>query len=412
MNADISDPNVYGRAVPHAEFARRRQESPVSWVDEVSLERRSRQGTARTRGAGYWCVTTHALVVAVSRQPEVFSSAAQGAFLSDPKSREDLERNRQLLINMDAPEHLVVRRFVGGVFTNRLVQGLRDSIARHVHEIIERVQAAGEFDAVRAVCAELPLLVLCDLLGIVQADRSAILAWSNDIVGFDDAEYGGGDADVYRRALGNAVAYAGDEIVARRRSPRDDLLSQITHCEIDGRRLTDAELRFLWILLVIGGNESTRHLLSGSLLALAEWPQERDRLIADGRLMRTAVDELLRWVSPVMHFRRTASVDTELGGQKIRAGDKVVLCYISANRDETVFAEPQHLRLDRSPNPHLAFGVGPHFCLGAALARLEAAVLLDALRPHLLKWRIDGPAQRMSSNFMNGLKSLRIRIES
>ena len=412
MSTDISDPSLYGREVPHEEFARRRQESPVSWIEEVSLEIRSRQGTARTRGGGYWCVATHALVTAVSRQPAVFSSAAQGAFLSDPKSREDLERNRQLLINMDAPEHTAVRRFVGGVFTNRLVQGLRVSVDRHVHALIARVRAAGEFDAVRALCAELPLLVLCDLLGIAQGDRSAILAWSNDIVGFDDAEYGGGDADVYRRALGNAVAYAGDEIAARRRAPRDDLFSQITHCEIDGRRLTDAELRFLWILLVIGGNESTRHLLSGALLALAEWPQQRDRLVADGQMVRTAVDELLRWVSPVMHFRRTASVDTELGGQRIRAGDKVVLCYISANRDETVFADAQQLRLDRSPNPHLAFGVGPHFCLGAALARLEAAVLLDALRPHLAKWRISGPVRRMSSNFMNGLKSLPIRIEA
>jgi len=187
-------------------------------------------------------------------------------------------------------------------------------------------------------------------------------------------------------------------------------VSHLVTCELEGGQLTDDEFGHLWIMLVVAGNESTRQLLSGSLLALLEWPAERARFAADPTLVHSAVEELLRWVSPIMQFRRTAMCDTELEGQPIRAGDKVVLCYISANRDEAIFAQPDQLDIGRNPNPHVAFGVGPHGCLGGALARMEMATLLEEVLPYLDELEVAGPPVRLRSNFMSGMKSLPLRF--
>jgi cytochrome P450 len=403
----LADPATYAAGVPHAEFARRRGEAAVSWVDEPALSYHSAAaGTRIRKGTGYWAVTRHAPVVAASRSPAVFSSAAQGAFLTDPRTVEDLERARQLLSNMDAPQHGCIRRHVTAAFTPKAVQAIADSIRCHAGALVAQAVAAENFEAVATLAAELPLLVLVDLLGMPRDDRGLLLRWSNNLVGFDDPEYGGGSLDAYRRTFREAFGYAMQLAAARRRDPRDDLVSRLVTGEVDGHRLSDAEFCQLWLLLVIAGNETTRHLLSGGLLALAQWPGERDRLAADPALTPSAVDELLRWVTPIMQFRRTAVVDTELAGQPIRAGDKVVLYYVSANRDEAVYREPDRLDLRRRPNPHLAFGVGPHYCVGSHLAHLEARALLDALRPHLPGLRLAGPVVRLESSFMNGIKSL------
>jgi cytochrome P450 len=403
----LADPVTYRTGVPHGEFARRRREAPVAWVEEPELRYHSeRDGVRVRRGSGYWAVTRHATVVAAARAPDRFSSSARGAFLADPKTPADLERARQLLVNMDAPEHSRIRRYVTAAFTPREVGALTAGIRAHAADLVARSVVDGEFEAVAALAAELPLLVLADLLGVPRSDRSLLFDWSNNLVGFDDPAYGGSSLDAYRRTFADAFGYARDMAAQRRRSPRADLVSRLVASEVDGRRLTDAEFCQLWLLLVIAGNETTRHLLSGSLLALAESPDQCAKLAADPSLTPRAVDELLRWVSPIMQFRRTCTVDTELAGQPIRAGDKVVLYYVSANRDERVFAGPDRLDLTRRPNPHLAFGVGPHFCLGSHLAHLEAQVLLDTLRPHLCRLRLAGPVVRLESTFMNGIKAL------
>ncbi len=312
---------------------------------------------------------------------------------------------------MDDPEHARVRRFVAAAFSPRTIAGLRDGIRRHASALVEDLRRRDEFDAVRDLAAELPLRSLADLLGVPPADRGLLYRWSNSLVGFDDPEVGGGRIEDYKRTFGEAFAYALEQAEARRRQPGRDLVSGLVQAEVDGERLGDRELCNLWLLLVVAGNETTRHLLSGSLQALAEWPDQRDRLLAAPRLLPGAVEELLRWVSPVMQFRRTAIVDTWLGGQRIREGDKVVLYYVSANRDEEVFEDPMRLDLARQPNPHLAFGVGPHFCLGAHLARLEAAALLEALRPHLAAFELVRPPARLASNFVNGVKSMPARFD-
>ena len=406
----LSDPTIYGAGIPHHEFARLRQEAPVTWVEEDPQRLCSLSGTARTQDAGYWAVTRHAAVVAVSRQPQLFSSAFRGAFFADPKSRPDLERTRQLLINMDAPQHTIVRRIVTEAFTPRAIRQLQDNIRIHAQSIVERVLRQEQFDAVRDLAAELPLLVLADMLGMPREDRSLMFKWSNNLVGFDDPEYGGGNIDAYQRTFVEAFDYARDLAACKRRRPSDDLVSMLVKSEIDGRHLTESEFCHLWILLVVGGNESTRHLLSGTLVSLVEWQCERDRLVAHPELIPIAVEELLRWVSPIMQFRRTAIKDVEFHGQRIKEGDKVVLYYVSANRDEEVFENSARLDLVRTPNPHLAFGVGSHFCLGAHLARLEAATLIDELRPHLSKLELVGPIVRLESNFMNGIKSIPARF--
>lgn len=407
----LADPATYAVAVPHDEFARRRKAAAVAWVEEPELAVRSRnEGTSVRKGPGFWAVTRHATVVEVARDPATFSSAAGGAFLADPRTREDLARARQLLVNMDVPEHTRVRRYVTAAFTPRAVKALAGAVRAHSAALVARVARQDAFDAVADLAAELPLLVLADLLGIPRTDRHLLLRWSNNLVGFDDPEYGGGSVDAYRRTFQEALGYADELYRRRRQAPGDDLTSRLATADVDGLRLAPAEFGQLWLLLVIAGNETTRHLLSGALLALTEWPEQCDRLAADPQLTSPAVDELLRWVSPTMQFRRTAVRNTVLDGQPLQAGDKVVLYYISANRDEEVFAEPDRLDLGRRPNPHLAFGVGPHYCLGSHLAHLEAATLLDTLRPYLPRLRRVGPTVRLASSFVNGIKSLPLTV--
>jgi hypothetical protein len=405
----LADPATYRTGPPHREFARRRREAPVGWVAEVPLPRRSTT-TGTQRVGGYWAVTRHPTVVAVSRAPDRFSSAAGGAFLADPASPEDLERTRQLLVGIDPPEHTWLRRMVTMAIPPAAVRRLQPAIAGHVRALVARVVAGDDFDAVTELAAELPLLVLADLLGVPRQDRGLFLRWSNQLVGFDDPAFGGGDVKQFKAALAESFGYACQAARAKRRNPGEDVVSRLVTAELDGRRLTEREFCHLWLLLVVAGNETTRHLISGGLDLLADRPRLARRLAARPDLVTGAVEELLRWVTPIMQFRRTAMCDTVLDGQPVRAGDKVVLYYISANRDETVFPDPDRFDPARSPNPHLAFGAGPHFCLGSQLARVEATALFGALAGHLGRLRRAGPAVRLESHFMNGLRALPVRF--
>lgn len=407
---DIAHPGTYAVGVPHEEFSRRREHEPVAWVPEPLLWRHSSGGRIASQGSGFWAATTHEAVLSASRRSQDFSSGAKGVFLTDPRTPGDLRLTRQLLVNMDAPQHGRIRKLVTSVFTPRAVRELAGSVTAHAESLVEKVVRAGDFDVVTDLASELPLLVLSDLLGMPAEDRHQLYRWSNHLVGFDDPEYGGGDVDAYRTTMAEAFSYALKLGMQRREHPTGDLISLLANAEVDGERLSDREFCNFWLLLVVAGNETTRHLTAGSLQALVEHPGQRDALVSGAAPVSSAVEELLRWITPIMQFRRTAVQDTELCGQPIAAGEKVVLFYISANRDAAVFSDPQRLDLSRDPNPHLSFGIGPHFCLGAHLARLELAALLTAIRPHLPRLELTGPVVRLESNFVNAVKSMPARI--
>lgn len=407
----LSDPATFVAGVPHAEFARLRRTEPVSWVDEVGLVRRGPDGTVAVRhGTGFWAVTRHAAVLAASRDTEVFSSGAGGAFLADPSTREQLDRTRQLLVNMDAPEHVRLRKVMTAGINPRIVRALRAGIAAHAERLAAAVVAAPGFDVVADLAAELPVTVLADLLGMPHADRHLMLRWSNNLVGFDDPEYGGGDVETYRQTFVEAFGYARAMAQEKRRLPDDGMVSLLVNGAPAGGSLTDREFCQAWVLLIAAGNETTRHAISGGLAALMDHPDQAARLAAEPELVPRAVEEILRWVTPIMQFRRTATRDVELDGVAIAAGDKVVLHYVSANRDERVFTDPFRFDVGRDPNPHLAFGTGPHYCLGAGLAREELTALLHQLAAHLPRLEPTGPAVRLASNFVNGTKSMQARF--
>jgi cytochrome P450 len=314
-----------------------------------------------------------------------------------------------MMLNMDPPDHTNLRRIISRVFTPRAVAELMGSIEGYAKAIVAAVAEKGEVDFVEEVAAEMPLLVLADVLGVPAEDRHLLFDWTNRLIGYDDPEFGGDDAG-FRSAFTDMFAYAAEKTKEKRANPGEDVWSRIVNAEVDGERLSRTELERFFQLLVVAGNETTRNHLTGALYALSLHPAEWARLRGDLSLMPGALDEVLRWWPPVIQFRRTATRDTELAGQPIAEGDKVVIFYASANRDEAIFADPDRFDITRDPNPHLSFGVGPHFCLGAALAKLEAKVLLTELFARLPDLEVAGPPERLRSNFINGIRHLPVRF--
>ena len=399
----LGDPDTYAKAMPYETFARLRREAPVAWIDEPA---RPEHGVEA--GPGFWAVTRHADVDAVSRDQATFSSWRGTTFLHDPKPHE-VPLLRQMMLNMDPPEHTNLRRIVSRVFTPRAVAELVGSIEGYAATVVDRIAPNGEADFVEEVAAEMPLLVLADVLGIPGSDRHLLFDWTNRLIGYDDPEFGG-DEKQFRSAFAEMFAYAAEETEKKRATPGDDVWSRIVNAEVDGERLTPGELDRFFQLLVVAGNETTRNHLTGGLYALSLHPDQWARLRRDPDLLPRALDEVLRWWPPVIQFRRTATKDTTLAGQPIAEGDKVVIFYASANRDETVFDDPDRFDIDRDPNPHLSFGIGPHFCLGATLAKLEARVMLTELFRRLPDLEVAGAPERLRSNFINGIRHLPVRF--
>ncbi len=394
-DVDILDPERYIADVPHEALALLRQTAPVFWHPEPT-------------GPGFWAVTKHRDVFAVSTDARTFSSARGGALLRDPDSEQDLQQMQLMMLNMDPPRHTKLRNLVSKGFTPRVIARLEGQIRAVTTRTIDRIASRGTCEFVTEVAAELPLQVIAEMMGIPLADRHTVFDWSNRLIGFDDPEYNT-SAEDGTIAAAEMYAYANGLALERKRAPQDDLVSVLMHAEVDGERLTETEFDVFFLLLTVAGNETTRNLLSGGLLALIEHPGERARLLADPSLLPSAVEEMLRWVSPVMQFRRTATGDTEIRGQKVRAGDKVVVYYASANRVEVVFASAYRFDIRRAPNEHLAFGVGTHFCLGSNLARLEIRILFEELLRRLPDIELAGPVRRLRSNFINGIKAMPVR---
>jgi cholest-4-en-3-one 26-monooxygenase len=311
-----------------------------------------------------------------------------------------------MMLNMDPPLHTRYRRLVNKGFTPRMVRDLEASIHRSADAIIDRVSAAGQADFVTDLSAELPLQVIAELLGVPPEDRQKMFDWSNRMVGGEDPEYQL-QADMATNAAMELYAYASELFGQKQIDPHADLMSVLTTVEVEGERLSPMELELFFLLLTVAGNETTRNLTSGAMQAFFDHPDQWERLRDNRSLLPLAVEEMLRFVTPVMNFRRTAMSDTELSGTKIRRGDKVVFYHSSANRDEDVFGNPGRFDVGRDPNPHIAFGGGgPHFCLGANLARLEIRVMFEHLLDRLPDIHQAGTAERLQSQFINGVKHL------
>jgi cytochrome P450 len=359
---------------------------------------------------GFWALTSHADITEVSRRPEDFCSGEGTQIFDQPQK---LREYRGSIIDMDNPEHARMRKIVSRGFTSKSLEGLRDEVEATVREILDEMPDSGECDFVSDFAALLPLRIIDNLLGIPREHEKFILEATNTILGATDAEY---IADQTASGIGKAVTAASEGLITLLRTlseeriaaPKDDLITKLVAAE--GENLTPQEMAKFFILLVGAGNETTRNVITHGLLVLSQNPEQRDKWIADyDDYAGSAIEELLRWASPVVHMRRTVTRDgVRLGDQEFSKGDKVVLWYNSANRDESVFTDPYVFDIERDPNPHLAFGApGPHFCLGAHLARLELNVAFRELFLRFPDIRAVGEPEVLRSNFLNGIKHLR-----
>jgi len=393
---DLTDSANFVSGVPHEWFTYLRQHAPAHWHEEAD-------------GPGFWAVTRHEDCVAVNRDAQRFSSAAKGTFIWEmPESQ--LEQHRLMMVTMDPPLHTRYRRLVNKGFTPRMIGELEARIHVVADEIIDKVCEAGTADFVIDVAAELPLVVLAELLGVPTEDRAKMFDWSNRMVGREDAEYQQGHVraeEAAALAAAELFGYAAELYAAKRARPGEDLMSVLAQVELDGEQLSELELDLFFMLLSVAGNETTRNLMSGAMVAFSEFPDQWEKLRADRTLLPAAVEEMLRYVTPVMNFRRQTTEALDIAGQHIEADQKVVFFHVSANRDETVFTEPDRFDLERTPNPHMAFGGGgPHFCLGANLARMEIRVMFEHLLDRLPDLHVSGDVERLQSNFINGVKHL------
>jgi len=393
--ADLYDPDTFVAGVPYETFALLRREDPVHFVKEPG-------------GPGFWAVTRYEDIVAVSSDNQLFSSWRGGTNIPD-MPEDAMALIRTLLINMDPPQHTKYRRLVSAGFTPKVIAQLEPHVREITRAVIDRVYARGSCDFVTDIAAQLPLAVIAEMLGVPDEDRPRLFDWSNRLIGFDDPEFQTSPEDG-RIAATEMFVYANGLAVERKAHRHDDIISILMQAEVDGARLTEADFDGFFILLSVAGNETTRNLISGGMLALLEHPDQRARLLADPALLSTAVEEMLRWVTPVMYFRRTLTRDAAVGPRQLKAGEKVCIYYPSGNRDEAVFEQPDVFDVGRSPNPHMAFGGGgPHFCLGASLARLEIRCMFEELLSRMPDLELAGPVLRLRSNFINGIKHMPVR---
>jgi cholest-4-en-3-one 26-monooxygenase len=393
---NLVDPDEYQRGgPPYDQFAWLRENDPVHWHAEGG----------GPGWPGFWAVTGHEDVVHVSRHPEIFSSAQRLSLFGELPPAQ-VEMQRLMMLNMDPPQHTRQRAFVNRGFTPRMIGRLEQHIAQICDALLAEVLPRGRADFVTQIAAPLPLWVICELVGAPVQDRDKIFELSNLLAGSADPEFQVA-AGAQRSAAAELYAY-GEGLAARRRAePADDIVTQLLRPDENGEALTSDEFDLFFLLLTVAGNETTRNAAAGGMLAFFEHPDQWRRLLDDPGLIRPAAEEIIRWVSPVNLFRRTAVRDTELGGRAIAAGEKVVVFYASANRDERVFAGPAEFDIGRDPNPHVGFGGGgPHFCLGRHLAALELRVLLAAMIARLPGIRLAGQPGRLRSNFINGIKHM------
>jgi cytochrome P450 len=388
---DLTANDAFNGRHPWDQYSWLRANDPVHWHPEAD-------------GPGFWAITKYADIRAISRQPKLFSSAVRGVMMAETEA-DELLAQRQMMLVMDPPQHDRFKLLVSRGFTPKAAESLRGRIEELATEIVDDVIGRGECDFVTEISGRLPSGLIAELMGIPRADGERLYELTELMHTTDPAV-----ASVEERmaATFEMLTYAGETAARKRVEPGNDIASQLVQAEVDGERLTDAELQWFFLLLVNAGGDTTRNLLASGIQQLFEHPDERARLQGDlDTMVPTAIEEMLRYTSPVVHFRRTATADTEIRGRAIKAGDKLMVFYGSGNRDEEVFADPDHFDVGRDPNPHMAFGGGgPHLCLGLHVARIEIAVMLREILTRLPDLRPAGDPTPLASNFITGLKSM------
>jgi cholest-4-en-3-one 26-monooxygenase len=397
---DLVDPERYARrGYPHDVWTRLRAEAPVAWIEPPGYE-------------PFWAITKHADIQQISAQPRRFSSE-RGLTLA--RAGAPAVPMPEMVVMLDPPRHGPLRRVLSPRFTPRAVRARRDHVERIAAEVVDEVLSRGataECDFVEHVAAPIPLGVVAWLLGVPRADWALLYTWTNEVIGSNDPEYrhpGESPGQTSRRARSAIRSYFERLVEERRREPADDLVSDLVTARMGGEPLTHEQLVSYCELLVEAGNETTRNAISGGVLAFSEHPEEWQKLRASPDLLPRAVEEILRWVSPISHFTRVATEDCELRGIEVAAGDQLALYYASANRDEEVFDDPFAFRVERNPNPHLAFGFGEHFCMGAHLARVELETVFRHLLARVDRFEVAGPVARLHSAVNGSIKHLPVR---
>ena len=409
---DILGHDVYERGVPFAAYDEFRRVAPVAWVNETEANGH--------HGTGFWSLTRHDHVVAVHKDWRTFSSEIGGTEIEDLEP--DALVARRTMLETDPPRHTRLRQLVNPTFSKVAVDTYAEHARHLIDDVLDRVVGAPACDGVYDVARELPIRMITGLLGVPDDDAPQLFHWADQIVYNADPDYSPAisdqvDTDPYRLLPFRSpvsltvLDYVQRLAAARRGVDSGDVLTVLTNALIDGAPLTEREQGTFFLLLLIAGNETTRHSLSHGLLAFAEHPEQLDRLRADPSLLDTAVEEVLRWTSPQLHFRRTATVDTEIGGIPVAKGEKVVTWYLAANFDPEAFPDPYVFDLGRTPNRHVTFGGGgPHLCLGQWMARLEVRAFLEALVRRVERVELTGEPRRVRSNFINGLKALPLTL--
>ena len=398
----VTNPDVYADGIPFDEFARLRRTAPVWWNPQA-------RGVGGFDDEGFWVVSKHRDVRDVSLRSEVFSSARKGAIprLEDNITPEEFEATLSVLINKDAPEHTKLRGLVSRLFTPRAVQGLRSTLEQRAERIVQAAIEGGQGEFVREVASELPMQAIADLIGVPEEDRVKLFEWSNEMTGYDDAEI---EVDS-RIGAAQILGYSYQLAERRRQCPTGDVVSRLLAGTIDGEQLTPEQFGYFVIMLAVAGNETTRNATTMGMIAFLENPDQWELFKA--RRPASTVDEIVRYVSPLLCMQRTAVADTIIGATPIKAGHRVVMLYSSANFDEDVFTNPHRFDITRDPNPHLGFGgTGAHYCLGANLAKVELELIFNKIADYMPDITRLGDPQRFRSGWINGIKRLDTRYRA
>jgi cholest-4-en-3-one 26-monooxygenase len=399
---DLISGDYYAKnGYPHGQWSYLRKHQPVFQVVGPNVD-------------PFWAITKHADIVEISRQPRLWINGPRLAvFVLEEGEQPPVEFPLKHLLNMDPPQHGEYRSIVSRRFTPRGVRVLEPEIENITRKVLDDAADRTECDFVLDISSKVPVAVIAELLGVPHQDWDMLFRWTNQIIGGGDPEFqtGGNPNQTFEDARIGLFQYFSDMVSERKKRPTDDITSVVANAKVNGAELPAIELLSYYLLLVVAGNETTRNATTGGLLALIQNPEQFQRLKHNPALIKTAVEEIVRWTSPVIQFARTATQDTEVRGQKLRAGESVCLFYPSANRDEEVFDDPFEFNLARDPNPHLAFGIGEHFCLGANLARLELEVIFRNLAMRLERVELTGPVERLRSSFVGGIKHMPMRYK-